>query len=226
MARLFAHRGFVTESHPENTVSSLKEAVDQGFDAIEFDLWFASRRIVIKHNMPEEREIDILPNLAEFFAYKNALTYWCDFKNLEEENVAKALLATKSEIEAAEIKLEQIYFAPYITDFSKAEKIYIHIRNIFGAKAKIVAVCDSLEHEQDVISLRQFLDKNNIKALSIFHQLLNKSSMQVLSDIEIFAWTVNDLTRMKELEALGVANFATDKITPQIYAGKTTPRTS
>ena len=226
MTKLFAHRGFVTESHPENSVASLKEAVAQGFNAIEFDLWYAARRLVLKHDQPKEEEAEILPDLEDYLVYKNDLTYWLDFKNIDDENCAKVLLLAKSEIESADVKLDQIYFAPFITDLQKAEKVFTRIRNIFGYKTKVVAVCESLKSEKDVQDLRDFLDRNNVKCLSIFHQLLSKNSMQILSGIEIFAWTVNDLQRIRDLESLGVTNFATDKITPQIYAGKITSRTS
>lgn len=227
MSRLFAHRGFTAGSHPENSVASLKESVAQSFSAIEFDIWFVARKLVLKHDQPKENEIEILPTLSDYLIYKNDLNYWLDFKNLDEENSAKALILAKSEIENADVKLEQIYFAPFITNLEKAEKIFTRIRNIFGPKVKIVAICDSLKNEKEAQDLRNFLDKNNVKCLSIFHQLLSKNSVQIFSGIELFAWTVNEMPRLKELESLGVANFATDKITPQIYAKSSgSPQTS
>lgn len=215
--RLFAHRGFVLESQQENTVASLNQAVEAQFKAIEFDLWFVAQRMVLKHDKPSDEEAPILPDLGDYLAYKNDLVYWLDFKNLNEENATKALMIVKREIEDAEVKLDQIYFAPFITDFVLAEKIYLRIRNIFGSRAKIIAVCENLKNENEARDLKSFLDRNNIKCLSIFHQLIGKNLLQILSGIEIFAWTVNEISRLKELEALGVANFATDKITPQIY---------
>jgi len=77
-----------------------------------------------------------------------------------------------------------------------------------------------------VLDLKQFLQKNNIKFLSIFHKLLTKDLLNILSGIEIFAWTVNDPARLYELEKLGVENFATDKITPRIYVTENSSRTS
>ena len=71
--RLFAHRGFVTESHPENSVTSLKEAVAQGFKAIEFDLWFVEGEILIKHDQPKKDEN--LPSLREYFCFKNEIRF-------------------------------------------------------------------------------------------------------------------------------------------------------
>ena len=221
MVKLFAHRGFVTPTHPENSIASLNEAVSQGFKAIEFDLCFAAQKLVLKHDEPSESEAKILPDLGKYLAYKNQMSYWLDFKNLTEENCLPALLEAKREIEFFGVKLDQIYFAPYVLEKKTAQKIFTCIKNIFGPKAKIVAVCESLKNQQETKNLRAFLDKNNVKYLSIFHQLLNANSMKIFAGIEILAWTVNDLTKLKELEALGVKNFATDTITPQIYKGKT-----
>lgn len=224
--RLFAHRGFVTESHSENSVASLKEAVSQGFKAIEFDIWYVDEKLVLKHDHPKENELYNLPQFEEYLVYKNDLFYWLDFKNLDEENCAKALMIAKNKIDKSDIGLDHFYFAPYVTDLQKAQKIYAVIRNIFGFKAKIVAVCENLKSEKDAQDLRRALEDNNIKCLSIFHQLLSKNSLQIFSGIEIFAWTVNDLQRLTDLDSLGAANCATDKITPQIYAESLTSRTS
>lgn len=226
MIRLFAHRGFTAQLHPQNSVASLKEAVAHNFKAIEFDLWFLSRRLLLKHDHPQEREIEILPELSDYLTYKNDLDYWFDFKNLDEENCVKALMLAKSEIEDKEINLDHIYFAPFITDYVLAEKIFLRIRNVFGQKAKIIAVCSELKNEDEAKKLRVFLDKNNVKCLSIFHELLGKNSLAILAGIEIFAWTVNDLKRLQELEILGVTNFATDNITPQIYEAATAAQPS
>lgn len=224
--RLFAHRGFTAELHPQNSVASLKEAVAQGFKGIEFDLWYVDGKLLLKHDRPQENEVEVLPQFKDYLTYQNDLFYWLDFKNLDEENCAKALAIVKNEIEKLNLRLDHFYFVPYITDLKKAEKIYAIIRNIFGFKANVVAVCDTLKNEQEAQELRRVLDAYNIKKLSIFHQLLSKNSLQILLGIEIFAWTVNDISRLRDLETLGITNFATDKITPQIYEKSLTLRTS
>ncbi len=217
MARLFAHRGFCAELHPQNSVASFKEAVAQGFGAIEFDLWFLSQKLVLKHDEPHQDEIPNLAVLSDFLTHKNELFYWLDFKNFDEKNCVRALMRAKAEIENAQVKIEQIYFAPYVTNRELAAKFFAQIRSVFGVKAQIIAVCDQFNDCETVVDLKKFLDQNNVKSLSIYHQLLDQESLSVLRGIEIFAWTVNDVKRLLELEALGVQNFATDKITPQIY---------
>jgi len=215
MIKLFAHRGFVTKNAAQNTIASLKEAVAQNFLGIEFDIWFLNGGLFLKHDEPEFREINNLPILQDYFCFKNSLEYWMDFKNLDEKNSAKALELVKIEIEMAKIKLSKIYFAPFITDYKKAAKVFAEIRKVFGDKVQIVAVCDKLENAQEAENLRKFLAENEVKSLSIFHELIDENLIKILKGVKLFAWTVNELPRLYDLARIGVTNFATDKITPE-----------
>lgn len=217
MIKLFAHRGFVLENVQQNSIESLNEAVKENFKAIEFDIWFLNGKLVLKHDQPKIDELANLPVLKNYFYLGNSLEYWMDFKNLDEKNAFEALTLAKVEIAAAKIDLNQIYFAPFITDYKKSAKVFAEIRRVFGDEANLVAVCEKIEKAEDVKNLQEFLAKNNIKFLSIFHKLLDENFVKNLNNIEFFAWTVNDLLRLSELEGLGIKNFATDKITPQIY---------
>lgn len=217
MINLFAHRGLVTKNSAENSIASLKQAYKSGFRAVEFDVWFFDGNLLIKHDQPKKSEIKTLPDLSDYFFLKNEMKYWLDFKNLNEKNADLFLKLLKEKIDQSSIHLDQIYFAPFITDYKIAEKIFKKIRRIFGKKIKLIAVCEQLKIVDEIIILRNFLTKNKIKFLSIFYLLLDKNFMKIFYDIEILAWTVNDLKSMKELESLGIKNFATDKITPKKY---------
>jgi glycerophosphoryl diester phosphodiesterase len=214
MTRLFAHRGFASKNIPQNSIASLKRAHEFGFRAVEFDVWFLQKKLILKHDHPTEKEINILPNFRDYFFFGNEFNYWIDFKNLDEKNSENFLKAVKKTLDEAAINLDQIYFAPFITDYKIAERIFIKIRKIFGEKINLIAVCEELKTAADVKILREFLTKNKIKFLSIFHEIIDQDFVKKFSDIEIFAWTVNDLKRLRELESLGVRNFATDKIIP------------
>ncbi len=76
-------------------------------------------------------------------------------------------------------------------------------------KVNYVAVC---EDAKNFGALYDFMKKNNIKFLSIFHELINKNFIKKFKGIEIFAWTVNDENRLRDLQTLGVEHFATDRI--------------
>ncbi len=215
MVRLFAHRGLAKEKILQNTIASLNQAHKKGFKAIEFDIWFLEGELFLKHDHPKKSELKNLPKFRDYLKFKNDFCYWLDFKNLDEKNAIQALEIVKKETDLAGIKQDQIYFAPFITDYKLAGKIFAKIRKIFGKKAQLVAVCEELKNFEQIKILREFLSKNEVKFLSIFHQLLDRTFVKIFSDIEIFAWTVNDLQRLGELEVIGVANFATDKILPK-----------
>jgi glycerophosphoryl diester phosphodiesterase len=220
MIKLFAHRGFVAGNILQNSLASFAAAQKNNFKAIEFDLWFLQKKFFLKHDSPTKNELKNLPQLEDYLTLKNQLFYWMDFKNLDEENAELALKIAKQKIEKAQINLSQIYFAPFILNHEIAANIFAKITKIFGAEANLVAVCQELKSDLDKKNLRQFLLKNRVKNLSIFHELIDENFIKIFNQVEIFAWTVNDLKRLRDLENLGVKNFATDKITPQIYDTK------
>jgi glycerophosphoryl diester phosphodiesterase len=216
MIRLFAHRGFTNSGKlSQNSVQSLKAAYENGFRSVEFDIWFFDEKLVLKHDQPQKTEINNLPIFSDYFSFKNEMNYWCDFKNLNEKNCEAALKKVKENIVKAALNFDQIYFAPFITDYKISEKIFKKFREIFGDKIKLVAVCEELENSNQEKILRDFLTENKIKFLSIFHKLIDKNFIKTFPDIELFVWTVNDLGRLRDLEQLGVKNFATDSITPK-----------
>jgi len=221
MVKLFAHRGFHSQGIPQNSIASLNEARKNHFHGIEFDIWFFDGELILKHDKPTKKEMNNLPVLRDYFSFKNEFFYWMDFKNLDEKNSEAALQLVKKYVDEAAVNLNQIYFTPFITDYKITEKIFKKIRNIFGKNVNLVAVCERLKTAEKVKILQNFLIENNVKFLSVFHQLIDENFVKAFCGIELFAWTVNDLARIEKLKNLGVKNFATDKITPQIYDRKT-----
>jgi glycerophosphoryl diester phosphodiesterase len=209
--KIFAHRGF---GLPQNSVASLENARKNGFNAIEFDIWFLQQKLVLKHNRPAQSEIKTLPILRDYFRFADQFFYWMDFKNLNEKNCVAALTLAKSEIKKSGVKLSQIYIAPFITDYKKSAKILRIARKIFGEEVNFLAVCESLKNAREEKNLREFLTKNRVKFLSIFHELIDEKFLKNFADIEIFAWTVNEEKRLEQLARFGVANVASDKIIP------------
>lgn len=207
MVKLFAHRGLWDEKIPQNSMASLRNAYENGFRAIEFDIWFWQEKLLINHDQPQDSLASNLAQLKDYFLYKNELEYWLDFKNLNENNAREALILVKKTIEECEINLNKIFFAPFITNYKKAEKIFLIIKEIFGAEARFIAVLEDVKNFGPVVS---FLRKNNIKYLSINQELLIGNNIKKLVGVELFAWTIKDKKRFEELKNLGIKNFATN----------------
>ena len=214
MIKIFAHRGFATKQAPENSIASLEEAHKRKFIGIEFDVWFINDSLLINHDLPQKNAIKNLPQLQDYLIFKNDFEYWIDFKNLDKSNIEKAAKLIAKEINAAQIDDKKIFLAPFITDLNQAIPIYNSLRSNLK-DPQIMAVCENLA-PQDASSYHRNLQKNNIKFLSIHHEIIDESFIKIFSDITLFAWTVNDLTQLKKLNQIGVKNFTSDIITPQI----------
>jgi len=213
MINLFAHRGFWSDNYSkQNSIASLKAAHKNKFSGIEFDVWFFEENLVLKHDQPEPQKL--LPKFGDYFVFENDFKYWIDFKNLDKANASKVFALVKKELEHLKIDFKNIYIAPFITNYELAQNIYDIAKEIFAEKLNFAAV---VENEKEIENLLKFLRKNNIKFLSIFYKLIDENLLEKLSDIELFAWTVNDLEQLDILEKKGIKNFITDKITPQIY---------
>lgn len=217
MVKIFSHRGFIEEDIKENSIKSLHNAIKHGFKAIEFDIWFVHNSLVLNHDEPKIEELKDLPAFKDYLFYGNDLDYWLDFKNADLANIKQILACVKKDCEALKIDLDKLYFAPFIEDYAVAQEIVREVRHVFGIKAKIAAVCTQ---ESNLDDLHKMMRHNHIHYCSVFYGVIDKEFMTIFKDIEIFAWTVNDMTILHHLEELGINNFISDTITPKIYDEK------
>ncbi len=214
---LFAHRGFWHEYNEQNTISSLKNAHENNFDGVEFDLWFCENRgLLLSHD--EVKEDEILPNFRKFLQFGNDFKYWIDFKNVNLSNAKKIFEIVKKDVEAAKIDFKNIFIAPFITNYVLANEVLKIAKEVFKKDLNFAAVIENEEEKDELIN---FAQNENIKFLSISHKLIDEKLIKKLKNVEIFVWTVNDLDRIFYLEKIGIKNFITDKITPQIYDAST-----
>lgn len=218
MINIYAHRGFTNSGKfTENSINSLKLAYDFKFAGIEFDIWYLNSKLIICHDKPETEKIDSLPQIADFFIYKNNLKYWLDFKNLDLTNIDQILSSLSQIITKEQISYHNLYFVPYVTNYDLLPKIIAKFNEFFSFKANYVVVCDKLNGYEDQFLLKKLIIENNIKYLSIDHNLINKNLVDFLPKLDFFAWTVNDVKIIKKLQNLGIKNFTSDNITPKIY---------
>lgn len=213
MVKLFSHRGYTQNNFLQNSVASLKNAVNHGFKAIEFDVWLVENELILSHDKPEidDKNFKTLPRFADFLIFKNDIDYWIDFKNLDEKNILIALEKLNTDIISSQISFNKIFFAPYITSYDLAIKIWDKFYDFWGDKINIVGVCDDYKQ---INELERLFNNKKIKYISIFHELINDKLTQNIAPERIFAWTVNDKKILNKLVNLGILNFATDTIIP------------
>lgn len=209
---IFAHRGLVDEKNniPENSLASLKNALDAGFMAIEFDIWFVNQQLIISHNEPKNSQLTLFNFLEYSLLYsKQPLLYWLDFKNVNFSNATTIALQTKNILETLKIPLTNCYFSPFITNYELAEQVYLVWQSILG---NFMAV---IEEEKQFLKCQQFITKHTINNLSINHHLLNNQSIMNslknhCQNINLFAWTVKNLETYLNLQQKQIKNFASD----------------
>jgi glycerophosphoryl diester phosphodiesterase len=215
MIKIFAHRGFTfDENNPQNKIdqnslASLNNAVDHGFKAIEFDIWYFNSQLILCHDQPNLTNYQNFTKFDEYFIYGNELDYWLDFKNLDESNIDNALRLMKSQINFAKINLEKIFFAPYCTNYLLSQKIFYKFKEAFGSAIKLVALLDKA---QQIPNIYEFVIKNDVKFISIDYKLINEDLIDKFQGIEFLAWSVNDRLILDNLSKIGVKYFASDKI--------------
>lgn len=215
MVKLFAHRGYTNHGKsPENSIASLKSAYDFGFRGVEFDVWLmGGQLIVLSHDAPHDTTL--LARFTDYLIFGNDLEYWIDFKNVTEDNCDEFLLLIRDDLQKFQINTNNVYFAPYITDYSLSAKVIRKIRSVFGEDVKILAICDEFKTGRAREELVEFVRQNNVRFFSIDHKLLDDASLcKDLGEVKFFAWTVNDADRLKQLENIGVTAVATDALVP------------
>ncbi len=221
--KIFSHRGFATKKSQQNKIEAFKSAYKQGLRAIEFDIWYLKNQLVLKHSRPNN--LDNLDRLEDLFiAFENDIEYWLDFKNLNSKNCNLAIKKTKELVDKNKIKLENLNFAPFITDLKKAAIVYQSIRKYFGNQIKIIAVIEKLlprnykKFYQELKSLNIY--GLNIYGLSIQYKNINPEFRIIFKNIKIFAWTVNDQKTADLLAKIGIENIASDTLIPPSNAYK------
>ena len=212
MLKIFSHRGFASKKNQQNKLESFEKAYQEGLRAIEFDIWYLEDQLFLKHNRP--RNFNNLDHLEDLFLrFKNKVEYWLDFKNLHPRNCDLAISKVKKIIDDNQIKPNNLYFAPFITDLNKAKIIYQSIRTHFGNQAQIIAVIEKLL-SKDYQKFYQQLKDLGIYGLSIEHQNINQKFKDIFFDIRIFAWTVNKQETADLLDKIGIENIASDNLKP------------
>jgi Ca2+/Na+ antiporter len=87
----WSHRGVNNDSVPENTIAAFEHVLRFGLTGIETDVFWddVQKRFIVTHDAPQPGVV--YPTLEEITArFKDSISYWIDFKNLDQQNQQQA----------------------------------------------------------------------------------------------------------------------------------------
>ncbi len=212
--KLFSHRGLLSRNVKENTIKSFQNAFDNHFEAMEIDIWYYKKEFILSHDKP--KDLNNCDNLANLFKqFGNKIDYWLDFKNLNLDNIKEASYNLKINADKFNIDYNKIIFVPYLNNINLEKNLfsYKEIRNNFGENCNIGTLIKKID-KKDWKKYHQQLKENNIKILSVQFENINEDFIKIFSDINLFAWTVNDKKDFNYLKKLKIQNIATDTLKP------------
>jgi glycerophosphoryl diester phosphodiesterase len=234
--RLVGHKGADLIA-PGNTLESFRAAVEAGVDTIEFDvLWLQDAHLPLEQRAPlvvahdwadaerrtplkltealdaflqpplEEAEIDLdikLPGREEELV--EALR--------ERDLVGRAMVSTMElyslgRILELEPKLRRGWTYPKVTkDWTRKR----------WAKGPMLAAMVTMRHRLPGLAAQK-LPQMGVEAMWVYHPLITPSLARIckLAKVELIAWTVDDLARMRKLKAAGVDGICSND--PRLFA--------
>jgi Glycerophosphoryl diester phosphodiesterase family len=214
---IWAHRGF-HEVAAENSVASVRAAVDKGFCGAEIDVqWFANRGLVVAHDEVETN--DLLPDaltLAELLdSLPRAPQYlWLDFKNLDRQNAAAAAAHIDSLIVrhhfAHRFVVESVKSIPLRILWWHAPDVipaYWINRPSHGWKGPL--------HDAQIAAAVGLL---GLPALSVPQEMLTEHLRTYFGHLSLFTWTCNTRDEIEHARRLGARVVLTDGNFPRLFA--------
>ncbi|MCX7120518.1 MAG: glycerophosphodiester phosphodiesterase family protein [Gammaproteobacteria bacterium] len=228
-----AHRG-ASLLAPENTISALKKAKEQGAHSVECDIQLTrDQQPVIFHDETLARTSNgrgrlCDATLARIQALDAGTWFSADYKDervptLEEWLKTAANLKLNLNLEMKAIsKKESITLATLLIDHlqkfwpAHSTSLLISSSNQFALmqvaeRAKSLPlgfITEKILTEKNAVEL----NKANIVSVHQLHSQLNQKYIDMLhaNDLNVLAYTINDLDRAKELQAMGVDGIFTD----------------
>lgn len=217
--KIIAHRGASDEA-PENTLSAIQAAIDLGVDRVEFDVRLTKDKIpVLVHDpfmgwdfeIPEHYPVKDL-SLKELQAFDVGRWFSPEFSG-ERIPTLKSILSLGIPV-MAEIKWVGKQFKshlntilPYLknTDCVASSLVPAAVAYMKGVRrAGVVESAHLLEH---FIAIRP-------EVIALRHQLIHPKLIERLHqlDIEVWGWTIDDVTHAKTFEAMGLEGVITNNV--------------
>jgi Glycerophosphoryl diester phosphodiesterase family len=214
---LWAHRGFHSVAQ-ENSVASVRAAVEKGFCGAEVDVqWFDDRGLVIAHDEVDEN--DLLPNALTLAQLLDSLPQapdylWLDFKNLDRTNAASAAAHLDSLIRRKHFEhrfvVESVNSVPL-------RILWWHAPDVIPAYwiKRPPGIRRGPIYDLRIAAAVGLM---GLPALSVPQEMLTDHFASLFGHLALFTWTCNSLTEIERARSLGARVVLTDGDFAQLYS--------
>jgi glycerophosphoryl diester phosphodiesterase len=234
--RLVGHKGADLIA-PGNTVESFVAAVDAGVDTIELDvLWLPDAHLPLEERAPlvvahdwhdaERRTPLTLTEALDAFLEPplDRVEIDIDIKLPGREEEIVDALGERGLIERAMVSTMEMYSLGRILELQPAlrrgwtyPKVTRDWTSKRWAKGPMLAALVAMRQRLPGLAAEK-LPKLGVEAMWVYHPLVSRRLARIteLAGVELIAWTVDDLPRMRKLAAAGVTGLCSND--PRLFA--------
>ncbi len=234
--RLVGHKGADLIA-PGNTVESFHAAVEAGVDTIELDvLWLRDAHLPLEQRAPlvvahdwhdaERRTPLTLTKALDAFLEPplDRVEIDIDIKLPGREEEIVEALQERGLVERAMISTMELYSLGRILELNPAlrrgwtyPKVTKDWTSKRWAKGPMLAALVAMRHRLPGLAAEK-LPKLGVEAMWVYHPLISRRLVRIteIAGVELIAWTVDDLPRMRKLAAAGVNGLVSND--PRLFA--------
>lgn len=234
--RLVGHKG-ADQISPGNTVESFRAAVEAGVDTIEMDvLWLPDAHLPLEQRHPlviahdwedaERRTPLKLTEALDAFLEPplDQVEIDLDIKLPGREEEMVEALQERGLIERAMISTMEMHSLKRILELQPAlrrgwtyPKVTRDWTRQRWAKAPLLAAMVAMRHRLPGLAAQK-LPQFEVEAMWVYHPLITPRLARIcsLADVELIAWTVDEVPRMRKLVAAGVDGICSND--PRLFA--------
>jgi glycerophosphoryl diester phosphodiesterase len=228
--RLVGHKGADLIA-PGNTVESFRAAVEHGVDTIELDvLWLRDAHLPLEQRSPlvvahdwhdaERRKPLLLTEALDAFLEPplDAVEIDIDIKLPGREEEIVEALRTRDLLDRAMVSTMELYSLGRVLEleprlrrgwtYPKVTRDWTSKR---WAKGPMLAALVAMRQRLPGLAAEK-LPKLGVESMWVYHPLVSRRLIRIaeLARVELIAWTVDDLPRMRKLAAAGVAGLVSN----------------
>jgi len=234
--RLVGHKG-ADSIVPGNTIESFRAAVEAGVDTIEFDvLWLPDAHLPLEQRAPlvvahdwedaERRTPLKLTEALDAFLEPplDKVEIDLDIKLPGREQELVEALQERGLIERAMISTMELHSLGRILELQPAlrrgwtyPKVTKDWNSKRWAKGPMLAALVAMRHRLPGLAAQR-LPQYGVEAMWVYHPLVTPRLARIcsLAQVELIAWTVDDLARMQKLVDIGVDGICSND--PRLFA--------